>query len=270
MVPEFERFIELANKTSPGYATKPGSIGKAFQRPLDYVDAYFEAKNGYTMLPKARVKSAIKVPNQWRSWSCGPNSGLRALHLLGATTYDYDSFIDCCPKTICKDTTIKKGSNSMFAGIGLTALGLVFAPITGGASLLPGAAFTVGGAATAVTGGVISSDVGPKPAGLADYLTRCMKRFRAKHNTENSAASIAKDIDWGYPRIVLFVMETDAAHYMNVIGYKKNKQGIEGFVLLDTNGEVGYMTAKDLDYWQCNTCIPFLGSVYNSIEFFKK
>eukprot|EP01084_Bolivina_argentea_P205483 351026_1 len=276
IVNDKNKFIDLANKTSPGCGTKAGSFGNDFH--TEYLDHFYKRKNGYVMLDKWKVSSARKVQEQERPWACGPNSALRSLYLLGRQwNGSYESFLKGCPQWISKDKTIENGGKTMAVGSGALALGAFFAPATGGLSLLPGMATFFTGTATAVTGAAIKSDVGPKPSSLASFITKKFSTYSASEKPYDSQVKYEKDImsdiDCGYPRIVLMVFSTTKMHYMNVIGYKPDDDGkyIEKVVLLDTDKNVGWMTDSRFKYWfKGDMCSLYYLDPFTTVEFHKK
>lgn len=52
-------------------------------------------------LPRERVENAQGIDVESRAWSCGPESGLRALRLNGdSVKFSWTKFIDNCPRSI--------------------------------------------------------------------------------------------------------------------------------------------------------------------------
>ncbi len=273
LIKDFEKFIELFNKTSHGCANKGGkwSSSANWGYKLDYL---YDERNGYTMLDRKRVENAMGVEKQCRSWSCGPNSGLRAVYLLGRDwPHSYDNFIRNCPKRICRETTVRKGSQTAAVGAGLTFFGLFFAPLTMGASLIPGAVTGLTGAGLAATGASISSDVGPMPTKLAEYLSRRLgkhKAYRSNYCSQRGyEESISRDIRLGLPRIILIISGTFNMHYINVIGVRSTGKYFNQVVILDTNGTIGVMTDSGLEHWlnRDGYADLILDARYNTVEF---
>jgi hypothetical protein len=54
-------------------------------------------------LPAHKIRDGYQIPSQDgrsdSSWSCGPNSGARALQMLDITVVNYDGFVAGCPRT---------------------------------------------------------------------------------------------------------------------------------------------------------------------------
>jgi hypothetical protein len=254
-----EKFWELAAKTTPGCGHKGGAWEKEQHIRYDpdnenWVELY---NGGYKLLDKEIIRYARNAPaqdsNQHNNWSCGPNSGYRALRILNEVGYNYDSFVENCPRTI----------NSNVLG---WIVGLAF--------LDPGLGFLAS----------TKTDVGPKPDVLANYLTSKMNAHRAKFSGYSEPVDyedrVSKDILRGLPTIVLLVSGTLSMHYVNIIGFVpcdcvcegKLCDGITDVVILDTDKEIGVMKAFLLTKWMDRSGYAdlLLDSRYNTVEFLKK
>lgn len=276
-IKEEGKFWELASKTSLGCANKDGS----WTSDVRWVGLDGAFSEGHAMLDKGKIEYAMAAPSQGSdqkngNWSCGPNSGFRALRLLSESSYNYDSFVECCPQRISKSATIENGGTTAGVGVGLTFAGMIFAPFTAGLSLIPGVVTYAVGVGTTVTGASISSNVGPSPEMLANYLTRTMNTYRAGFSGYSSQTdyekSIAADIRRGYPRIVLIVSGTTSMHYVTIVGVNPSGDYFREAVILDTDGTIGIMSDSKLRDWL--DCYGYAGWLldarYNTVEFFKK
>lgn len=246
------KFWELASKTTPGCANKDGAWKNDFsRRNHDWERLEHE---GYQLLNKDRIRFAKNAPSQDSnprnaSWSCGPNSGFRALRLLDEKIDNYESFVENCPRTI----------NSNVVGI---IASVFFTPIIGG---------------------LISQtdcDVGPSPEPLAAYLTRSMKAHSAYFmGLDPSYGSITTPIVHhilcGNPMIILLVSGTFNMHYVTIIGTKKdryNPLSTDSVVILDTSGEIGLLSAAKLQHWMNRDgyASGLLPAQYNTVAFTDK
>ncbi len=260
MIPikDSNKFSELLHKSSPGYAVKDGKWRDDFNsRNNDWENLYNE---GYKLLDKQRIRFAREVPSQDDDdtngdWCCGPNSGLRALRLLGETDYVYDSFVECCPKAMSPTQQASAGA-AIGAGFGAWLGNLALTALSG-----PAAPFftvtqtAIAGATTgAIMAGGIPLRVGPKPGVLSHYLHTCMKDHGATSLAIYSFGGIAElsriedEISDGYPVIVLLVSGTFKMHYVTIIGIRTNSF-CSNVVILDTDGTIGEMNIIHLMKW---------------------
>ncbi len=180
---------------------------------------YYSSNSDYTMLPKSRVEYAIeKVPNQTSTkhsdWSCGPNTGLRALYLIGDDSYqNYVSFVENCPR-------LTEPYDNLTFGYGT---------------------------------------VGPTPNQLAKYLdskldityhitVRNMDKQMIESDLECIKGRLENenipDFRKQYPTIALIIQSTFEMHYINIISFNE-----ENYVILDTDGQVGYIRKSRLKHW---------------------
>jgi hypothetical protein len=269
------KFWELASKTSAGCANKGGRWVDSVRWFKNLDQAFSE---GYKMLDRTFIEYAMSAPSQSSdakngSWSCGPNSGFRAIRLKRNFIDDYYSFVEDCPRSISRDGMIATGGTmAITAGI----WGMIFAPFTGGLSLIPAGIAWTAGAATAITGGSISSDVGPNPALLAFYISSRMEPGRGAELAGYSSSTdyeiaISNSISVRDPRIVLIVSGTFNMHYVNIIGVKCNSYGgpLTEAVILDTDGSIGVISASNLQYWLDSDGYAglILDARYNTIGF---
>lgn len=158
--------------------------------------------------------------------------------------------------------------------MGAGVLGMIFAPFTGGLSLIPAGIGWVAGSTTAVAGGIISSDVGPKPALLAAYLSSKMKRWNAEFAGYSSQTDYEKSLIGSIavkdPRIVLIVSGTSSMHYVTIVGVRHTADwNLLEAVVLDTDGSLGVISDSDLRYWLDSHGYAglMLDSRYNTIGF---
>jgi len=103
-----------------------------------------QTERGWKHLSLERIDKARKVKPQEKSWSCGPNSGYRALILNGdkSSASDLNSFIKQCPKSLGSPQT-KVGKVLNYGTLGI---------------------------ASAI--GLLGGDVGPNPSSLAKYINQ--------------------------------------------------------------------------------------------------
>lgn len=275
-VKDKRKFLELIAKSSTGCANKGGNWRKDFDEVIKFDELF---SGDYLMLDRSCIEHAKAAPRQGSegadgSWSCGPNTGYRALRLMGEDGGSYYDFVKNCPRTISRnDMTTQGGTLAIGGGI----LGLLFAPFTGGLSLIPAGVAWAAGATEAITAGVISSDVGPNPGVLALYLRSVMNRHKAKFSgysydwgSTGYEQSIVRDIKVGLPRIVLMINGTMSMHYVNVIGVHPTVGGhVYKAVILDTDGKIGVMSREKLSYWLDRNGYAYgiVDARYNTVEF---
>ena len=249
-----DKFKTLASKTASGCSSKEGKwFNSVNWKGLERVYA-----EGYTMLEESRVRYAQVAPvqdsTQHSEWSCGPNSGFRAMRLLGLTLEDYEywALAEGCPKSLSRQDLINPGVRvAAISGI----LGIFLTPFTGGISLIVGAIGVGVGSATAATGAYAPIEVGPRPHILAAYLTENPKMQKEKMRAYFHGFSdldyeinIVCEIREEKPVIALLINGTTKMHYVTIIGMKPQGEHISEVVILDTDGEIGTMSQSDLRF----------------------
>jgi|GEM_PF-6570902 len=274
-VKDHTKFAELICKTSAGCANKSGE----WDRDVSWKRMDEIYSSGLSMLDRQRISYAAAAPSQGSdqkngSWSCGPNSGFRALRILGENHHNYNEFVSQCPRSISKDGMEATGAGLAFGG---GFLGIILAPFTGGLSLIPAGVAFAAGVSSAAVGASISSDVGPGPERLAAYLTFKMKNYRAKLSRYYSQVDYEKSISddiirCRYPRIVLIVSGTTNMHYVTIVGVRISGEYISEAVILDTDGKIGIISDSKLQHWLDRDGYAYLilDGRYNTIEFLGK
>lgn len=269
-----KKFLELIQKTSPGFGGKTKSNPWCREVIKDYSNSLEKDKLAYLkqifidnhkMLQINRIILAMISPKQTRDWTCGINSAFKDLCLLDLKyNGTYDKFIDYFPKYICKKTTKDNAVNATLGGCLLTGLGILGAPLTGGTSLIAsaiGSAITVGGVGTGIVNdNFIPKNVGPSPLQLTETLNSLLSE--TKYKTEflsfkyfsSCKNTIENNISNNLPVIGLIINSPSKMHYVNFVGTgivdeennDDEKYNDETFVfdILDTDNEI-YTVPED-------------------------
>ena len=198
------------------------------------------------------------IPPQSDSWSCGINSAAKGIYMFGhhMSKAEYkDKFLPNAPKSISKEKITRTGDRMMVGGTAAFCAGVLLVPFTGGASLavaLPAWGTSVVGFGVSVTGGEISSDVGPRPKRLAKYIADYLPGNRkAEYESYNDFWTCAKyirdNLRGGKPVIVFWAFSATKAHYINVVGVLIDENDRpEEFVVMDTDNCLYKLSWQDM------------------------
>jgi hypothetical protein len=260
---------KLAAKSSAGCAQK---MGKWIDDVRWYGDS-IESVCDFKVLTIEKIKNAMMLPEQNsdeknKAWSCGPNSGYRALYLLGEEIGAYGGFVESCPRTINRENILHTAHVSTVVGSGLM-LGHSF---LNPESLMAGLGTLMAGVGASIIAHSLPNDVGPKPEELAKYLSKKMLNYEAFFsgyfdNTDYYDV-INQNIEQKYPTIALIISSAFNMHYINIIGINNISRE---FLILDTDGTIGVISESKLEYWLNRDGIAslLLDAQYNFIEFEK-
>jgi hypothetical protein len=226
------------------------------------------------MISKYRVGRAIsEVPKQGdvrqSHWCCGPNSGLRAVYLLGSSwSHGWNRFCDSCPSsTEGVQTAAKVARVPVALGFGLMG---ILNPVAWFSS---NARQGIRDVMDQVVGDKEENWVGPTVPQLAKYMSQKLSSRSAYYSGYSSQTeyeeSIARDIGLGIPRTILLISGTFNMHYVNIIGAQRSGKYADRFVILDTDGTVGDISDSNLKYWMnrdgyAHCLVP---ARYNTIEY---
>jgi hypothetical protein len=201
-----------------------------------------QSEPGWKHLPLDRIHQALQLPPQAESWSCGPNSGYRALILNGDKSADQGdrelrSFINNCPKSLGKPQT-KTGK----------ILNVVTGGIASGIGLLKG-------------------DVGPTPSSLANYINKNsnskVQRYIGK-DWSDFWTQLCLDIDRAEPAIILVEYGIISLHYINLIGYNPNNENV---AILDTNNAIEFWSKSQFHH-KAKITVPYIRGTWNAVRFY--
>ena len=194
---------------------------------------------GWKYLSLERIQKALQLAPQAESWSCGPNSGYRALILNGDKSSDKDlrAFINNCPKSL---------------GTPQTKTGKVLNVVTGGI-------------ASGI--GLLKGDVGPDPSSLANYINKHSKskvqRYIGK-DWDSFWTQLCRDIDRAEPAIILLEGGTISLHYINLIGYNPNNQTV---AILDPNNAIEFCSKSEFKH-KAKITVPYIRGTWNAVRFY--
>lgn len=208
-----------------------------------------KTERGWKHLDLERIDKARKVKPQEESWSCGPNSGYRALIINGdkSSGSDLDSFIKKCPKSLgSPQTTVGKVLNVSTGGIAsaITAMGKLKKKVVGGSEF----------------------DVGPNPSSLAKYINQHSKSKVTRDRTDSWDdfwGKICSSIERGVPVIVLIEEGRLALHYINLIGYNANDKSV---TMLDTNNAIVFWSNSEFKK-KSTIEAAYIKGKYNVVKF---
>ena len=111
-----------------------------------------------------------------------------------------------------------------------------------------------GGIVTAAIGDTISSDVGPRPADLAAYITDFLPgtkgaSYHSFHDFGACARAIRDDLRRGEPVIVFWAFGAALAHYVTVVGVSvDSNDDPQEFVIMDTNNCLYRYSRQEMEY----------------------
>lgn len=216
--------------------------------------ASLEAR-GYSMIPADLInRAALEIPRQAdtgedASWSCGPNSALRASMMLGRPAPDVNRFIGQSPRYN------SFGHLANLMGRGTTGLvPFLLSPLCW--VPLPGS-------------------IGPVPEGLRDYLKKWdnfgggigVRAARVDHWHE-MVGHIRHSMNIRRPVIALLVWGQTSMHYVCVVGIH---EGRGRAAILNTDGIIYDMPLEELHHqMDAGGTVPFkldLFKGYNAVDF---
>lgn len=177
------------------------------------------------------------------SWSCGPNSAAKAIHMFGCHISERDyrnKFLPNVPRYFPKDTTQNVGIGIHIAG----SAAILLAPFTGGASLgiaLGGLGATIGSGAVILGSDSLPRNSGVSATDLGKYVTKVLPGSRSAefwscNKFEDCARAIRDDLERGYPVIVKWIFSPFNGHYVNVVSVELYENGLPStFTIMDTD-----------------------------------
>jgi hypothetical protein len=236
--------------------------------------AHFHRVSAFEMQGFVPAQNSKHLAPIDRQWSCGPNSGARALAMLPegvCVRFDKDDqhFLEETPATIGRfpTTFIKKAALASFLAVTVPpALYFGISPYT-----IAWAGLTAFGATTPWWLKSIAP-VGPHPAALAEHLQKHTDQYEVKDRRfdtfEEALEAIRVSIvEHDTPAIVHLYFGLFAMHFMTVVGIDSDKGLVE---LLENNG-VSYRTSISWLRTSMTTDVPVLNPLvfgrYNLITF---
>lgn len=208
-----------------------------------------QTEPGWKHLSIDRIQKALQLPKQAESWSCGPNSGYRALILNGdkSSGNGLRSFIDNCPKSVGAPQT------------------------TGGKVvdlIMTSGGFTLGAKVANKVANKFdrSIDVGPDPSSLANYINKHSKSKVKRYIGENWSdfwTELCRDIDRAAPAIILLEKGTIKLHYINLIGYNPNNETV---AILDTDNAIEFWQQSKFQN-QAKITVRYIRGTWNAVRF---
>ncbi|TDG95371.1 hypothetical protein [Cardinium endosymbiont of Culicoides punctatus] len=289
-------FAELTSKTNVGAG---GGIKTGYTK--NHIGGYTAFRNtirvssNWETLDISKIEAAFsQIPAQVEGWSCGPNSGARALILAGQPLNSetlapwndpsgFAFFLQNCPKATeiageRADVTRGIGIGGLIGGILLTT---ICPPV--GIPLLVGGGITAGaGVATrAITD---HNTTGPTPYYLSEYIDRHLSdgykdtKVCSYDHFKDCAAVMEQDmVEYKDPVIVFFLYEPTLWHYANVIGCERDGQSVSKFMILNTDQNFYWLSYENMKYlmrndYRFNTFFACKGDIrkYTIIRFYKK
>jgi hypothetical protein len=210
-----------------------------------------QTEPGWKYLSLDRIEKALQLPPQAESWSCGPNSGYRALILNGDKSSENGlrSFIDKCPKSV---------------GAPQTTGGKVVDLIMTSGRFTPAAKL-----ANKVANQFDRSiDVGPDPSSLANYINKHSKSKVQRYSLQEENWSdfwtqLCRDIDRAAPAIILLEYGTIKLHYINLIGYNPNNETV---AILDTDNAIEFWSKSKFQH-QAKITVRYIRGTWNAVRF---
>ena len=206
---------------------------------INQLQKRIETEPGWKHLPLDRIQKALQLQPQAESWSCGPNSGYRALILKGDKSSDKElrSFINQCPKSL---------------GTPQTKPGKILNVLTGGI-------------ASGI--GLLKGDVGPTPSSLANYINKHsnskVQRFIGK-TWDNFWTQLCLDIHHADPAIILVQYGIIDLHYINLIGYNPHNESV---AILDTNNAIEFCSTSQF-HDRAKITVPYIRGTWNAVRFY--
>jgi hypothetical protein len=205
---------------------------------------------GWKYLPLDRIQKALQLSPQAESWSCGPNSGYRALILNGdkSSGNGLRSFINNCPKSIGDPQT--------------TGGKVVDFLVTGGRFTLAAKV-----ANTVANQFDRSIDVGPDPSSLANYINKHSNSKVQRYIGENWSdfwTQLCRDIDRTDPAIILVEKGTISLHYINLIGYNPHNETV---AILDTDNAIEFWSKSKFKN-QAKITVSYIRGTWNAVRFY--
>jgi len=231
----------------------------------------FQRVSGFEMQQFVPGQASDDVAENDRKWSCGPNSGARALAMLpNGICVQFKPFMENTPATIGRtNTKFIMRVQSVLAG---AALAVLIQRLEGWPAL--GYSLAVGLVISSPRSLAGIAPVGPHPAALAEYLQEWVDDYDVKDlyfdNFEQTLSVIRESVlDRDTPLIAHLCFGAFALHYVNIIGFSERLKQVE---VLDTNGVVYRMRFDRLEQLM-NTDVhilnPLVFGQYNLIIFKK-
>ncbi|QIZ72265.1 hypothetical protein [Oxynema aestuarii] len=209
-----------------------------------------QTEPGWKHLPLDRIQKALQLPPQAESWSCGPNSGYRALILNGDKSSENGlrSFINNCPKSIgAPQTTGGKVVDFLVTGGRFTSAAKVANKVANQFDR--------------------SIDVGPDPSSLAKYINKHSKSKVKRYIGENWSdfwTQLCRDIDRTDPAIILVEKGTTSLHYINLIGYNPKNETV---AILDTDNAIEFWSKSKFKN-QAKITVSYIRGTWNAVRFY--